>query len=515
MDSKKRVRLVISNKLKNRQIQRFVIAGSLFSLFGFFCALMYINFGVNSDAKAGIAYTWNGSTDSLWSNATNWTPNGVPVPADDITIPSTARIPVLDANINVNILILSANAQIDFNGFDLTVASSFTSNTGTIVQLRGKKLTINGTATLLGGTINENIAGAEVIISGTNTVFGNASGGPTLNSKITVNSGRLTMRNSTFNGVSDFTKNNTGADACVGNNIFNAATSITNTSTANLTFSNTTRDQFHGQLVLNSTSSGILYMAYNGVNTLFNDSVWVNSSGTGGVRFGSNNGTSTLASGKTIRVGASGFSNGTLQLRNITFNGSEDQDFQLTGTGILQVGPATTFNGNVNSVSAGLVMNGATFNGQFTAVRNGSVSNTGLGGNVFNGITQITNSGTGNFITSSSSADIFNAVLTLNSTNTGNIYVAYAGIGSAFNDNVYVNSTSTGGVRFGLLNGTSTVAAGKNILVGGLGFNSGTLLIAGVNMMDASPKSFLLGTTATLTFGPNTQFNGDVCRSSA
>lgn len=259
MDNNKRVRLVISNKLKNRQVQRFIIAGSIFSLFGFFCALMYWNLGVNSDAKAGIAYTWNGSADSLWSNAANWTPNGVPVSADDITIPSTARIPVLNANANVNILILSANSQIDLNGFDLSVASSFTSNTGSIVQLRGKKLTINGTANFLNGTFNENISGAEVIITGTNAVFGNASGGPTLNSKITVNSGRLTIRNSTFNGVSYFTKNNTGNDVCVGNNIFNAATSITNSSTANLTFSNTTRDQYHGPLVLSTTNNGILY----------------------------------------------------------------------------------------------------------------------------------------------------------------------------------------------------------------------------------------------------------------
>lgn len=251
-------------------------------------------------------------------------------------------------------------------------------------------------------------------------------------------------------------------------------------------------------------------MAYNGVNTLFNDSVWVNSSGTGGVRFGSNNGSSTLATGKTIKVGALGYSNGTLQLKNITFNGSDDQDFQLTGLGILQVGPGTTFNGNVNSVSAGLLLNGATFNGQFTAVRNGAVSNTGTGGNVFNGITQITNSGTGNIITSNTSPDIFNAALTLNSTNSGTIHVAYAGTGNAFNDNVYVNSTSTGGVRFGALNGTSNVATGKNIIVGGLGFSSGTLQITGVTVADVTPKSFVLGNTATLTLGPNSQFNGDV-----
>ncbi|MBK7964161.1 MAG: hypothetical protein IPK10_01765 [Bacteroidetes bacterium] len=46
-------------------------------------------------------------------------------------------------------------------------------------------------------------------------------------------------------------------------------------------------------------------------------------------------------------------------------------------------------------VSPGLCLNGAIFNGQFTAEKNGAVSNSGTGGNIFNGTTDITNSGTG------------------------------------------------------------------------------------------------------------------------
>jgi hypothetical protein len=150
MKNEKKIRLVVANKQKTRQVQRYIIAGSVFSVFGFFCALMYWNLGVNSDAKAGVAYSWNGSSDSLWTNASNWTPNGVPSSADDITIPSTPRIPVLNDHVTVNGLNLSTNAQIDFNGFDVTVANSFTSNAGTVVQLRGKSLSINGTANLYG-----------------------------------------------------------------------------------------------------------------------------------------------------------------------------------------------------------------------------------------------------------------------------------------------------------------------------------------------------------------------------
>ncbi|MBK7964158.1 MAG: hypothetical protein IPK10_01750 [Bacteroidetes bacterium] len=82
----------------------------------------------------------------MWTNASNWTPSGVPSSADDITIPSTPRIPIVNDHVTLNGLNLSTNAQIDFNGFDVTVTNSFTSNAGSVIQLRGRKLTINGIA---------------------------------------------------------------------------------------------------------------------------------------------------------------------------------------------------------------------------------------------------------------------------------------------------------------------------------------------------------------------------------
>ncbi len=509
MKKERKIRLEVSSKQKTRQVQRNIIVGSLFSVFGFFCALMYWNLGVNSDAKAGVAYSWNGSSDSLWTNASNWTPNGVPTSADDITIPSTPRFPIVNDNVNVNGFILSANAQIDFNGFDVTVANSFTTNAGTVIQLRGKNLTINGSANIYGGTINENVAGGNVIINGPNTNFGNSTGGPTINSALTVISGRITLRNTIFNGTTSLTKSDVGNDAAAGNNTFNGITTITNTSTSYLLFANLTKDIFNSTLTINTASSAIIYMSYNGVNTQFNDNVILNCTGSGGIRFGANNGTATIVNGKTISVGAQGFSGG-LQLSRIAFDGSGDQDFQLTGTGILTLGPATTFNGNVTSVGGGLCLNGATFNSRFTAERNGTVSNAGNGGNVFNGITQITNSGTGYVLMSNATPDVFNADVTFTSTNSGIIHVAYRGTGNAFNQNVYVNSTSTGAVRFGSSSGTSLIASGKNVLVGLLGFTNGTLQLSGISYADATAKSFVLGSSATLTIGPNTTFGGDV-----
>jgi len=510
MKKTKKISLVVANKQKTRQVQRYIIAGSVFSVFGFFCALMYWNLGFNTDAKAGVSYTWNGSADSLWTNSSNWTPNGVPSSVDDITIPTLARYPVLNSAINISALIMNTNSQCDLNGFNAIVDGSFTMNSGCGIQLRGKKLTLNGNATLNGGTISGNSVGAELSIQSPNTIFGNGIGGPTIDAILNVNTVRLSIRNSTFNGVSSFIKNGAGADACTGNNTFNAATTITNTSSSYILFSNSTRDIFNGPLTMNTSNVGIIYLAYNGVNTQFNENVEVNCTSTGGVRFGASNGTATVAAGKTIFVGAQGFSGGILQISKTTFEGTTDQNFQLTGTGVLNLGPATTFNGNVTSVGPGLCLNGTTFNGRFTAERNGAASNSGNGGNVFHGIAQITNSGTGYILLANSVKDIFNAELTLNSTNSGHIHIAYRGIINEFNDNVYVNSTSTGAIRLGASAGTSLVATGKNIMVGGQGFSNGTLQLSGVSFADNSNKTFNLGSDAILTLGPNIEFNGNV-----
>jgi hypothetical protein len=42
------------------------------------------------------SYTWNGGTSSDWATGSNWTPNGVPGSADNVTISGAGIQPVLD-----------------------------------------------------------------------------------------------------------------------------------------------------------------------------------------------------------------------------------------------------------------------------------------------------------------------------------------------------------------------------------------------------------------------------------
>jgi len=47
------------------------------------CGLLVI---VAQALRAQVNYTWNGATSTSWNTATNWTPNGIPGSADNVTL---------------------------------------------------------------------------------------------------------------------------------------------------------------------------------------------------------------------------------------------------------------------------------------------------------------------------------------------------------------------------------------------------------------------------------------------
>src|ERR1035437_4159535 len=112
--------------------------------------------------------------------------------------------------------------------------------------------------------------------------------------------------------------------------------------------------------------------------TMFNGNIIVNSTNSAanaGVYFGNGAGTAvtaTLAAGKTISVGGTGFTAGRLLLRRLIQSGSTAQSFTLTGTSMLYLGPYSTFNANVNFISPQIYLNGCTYNGTASFTKNGA-----------------------------------------------------------------------------------------------------------------------------------------------
>lgn len=289
-------------------------------------------------------------------------------------------------------------------------------------------------------------------------------GGTTFNGNVVSNSGGLYFGSCTFNGTGKFTKTGPSGDGSLGNCVFNGFTEFINTNTGNLSLDYTGADAFNADVVINNTS-------------------------TGQINFGQNGGSATLAAGRTISVGSLGFNSGLLTFRNFTQLGTTPQNLPLGTAAGLYYYPGTVFNGNIVSTSGTLYFWGTTFNGTGKFSKTGPSGDGSQGGNIFNGFTEFINS------------------------NTGNLSLDYTGV-DAFNGDVVLNNSSSGQINFGQNGGSATLAAGRTISLGSLGFNAGFLFFRNFTQVGGTPQSLPLGTSASLTFQTGNTFNGNITTTS-
>ncbi len=241
-----------------------------------------------------------------------------------------------------------------------------------------------------------------------------------------------------------------------GGSAFNGT--FTGIHTENANTYNSGSNVFGGDFELSVTKpSGYFWL---GGGDIFNGNIVVNGTTGQDIIFEG----STLASGKTITVGNSGFTAGELDLRNFTQVGTTAQNLVLTGTASLIIG-SSTFNGdltatltgtamfktNENSVFEGVVsveapaiyLNGATFNDNTTLTKTGSSQDICSGGNIFNGqVTNINIDGTGEWRLAAGNSDDFNGVVNYNVSSSGLLRPAYSSP-TTLACNVTFNSPST------------------------------------------------------------------------
>lgn len=476
---------------------------------GLLCILLLVGY-----SSYGQRY-WVSLAASNWDNTANWsaTSGG----AGGASVPGSSDLVIFDGaggrNGNCTIDIVPTVAGITVGGY-----------TGTI-DLNGNNLTISGAAnyTFSSGRItNSAVASATFAIttSGIATFSGTIFGVSTSIAPVVVcNAGQVYLHGSTFYGATTIAKTGSTNNLGNGGNVFHGATTLSNSGSAYFATGFTAADTFNGDLTLTNTGSSFIAVGDNTAGNMFNGNIIVNCTAGVGVLFGNGPGgtmSSTLASGKTITIGGTGFSAGKLQLKSFTQLGGTAQSLTFTGTGSLQLGPSSVFNGAVAFAAPQIFLQGCTYNSTAYIEKTGATNNLGAGGNTFNGATSLVNSSAAYFATGFNNPDIFNADLTI--TNTGNGFTALAdnAVGSMFNGNIIVNSTNAtanAGVTFGNGPGTAvtaTLAAGKTISVGGTGFTAGRLLLRRFTQSGATAQSFTLTGTSIAYLGPYSTFNGNV-----
>ncbi len=242
-----------------------------------------------SNNATATSYTWNGSTNSFWNVSSNWTPNGIPGSSDNVTI-------------------VTATYSVDLD----TVRSitAFTMTSGTL-SLSRYNLTINGNATFNGGTISG--SDGKLLPRGSVTNFH----GTTFNCKVDAISGQIKMNGGTFNDSLIVDQSGTSSTTGDGGGTFNKPVIIKKTGSSYLKLGNLYPDIFNANVIVYNTGNNQIQFSYGAAGTKFRGNIVLNNTGIAdGVTFGSNEGTTTLDSGKTLTIGSNDFTDATLLLKN-------------------------------------------------------------------------------------------------------------------------------------------------------------------------------------------------------
>src|SRR3989344_1834174 len=431
----------------------------------------------------------------------------------------------------------SFNGNVIFeNTGSATIGFGWNSATAVSTLADGKTISVGpngfagGTLSLRNFTQTGSTTAQALTLTGTAILTFNA--GVTFNSNVTATAPQVNLNGATFNGTADITKNGGTSNTWTGGNTFNGATTITNSTspTAHIYMTTTSPDIFNADVTFTITALGYIYPAYQAAGTQFNGNIIVNATANGGVYFGSNGGTSTLADTKTITVGVSGFNNGQLAFKGFTQTGTTAQSFTLTTSAYLYFYTGSTFNGNVNFSAPRILLSGTTFNGNVTLNKTGSANNDGVGGNTFGNeatdVISITNSGSGYLRLANTNGDTFNGDVSFVNSGSSYIEVAYNSI-STFAGNFSLSSSGsntiaagTGTVEFTKTSGTQTFDSGgktvKRLTHSGAGtlqlvtnnLTVNTTLTNSAGTLDLNGKN-LTPTSATFTNDATIKLTGD------
>jgi hypothetical protein len=155
----------------------------------------------------GNIFTWTGAVNGDWFNTGNWDRGTVPGAIDDVILVPITNQPVLTNNAVVNNLTSNTGSILDLKGFVL-VANGNVDLAGSIVDgVGGGGVTLTGTGNQVRGTINaEAVVVGSYVMNGSFIISGNLSvqgsldlGGNTAQvggSFLTINNGGLKMINS-------------------------------------------------------------------------------------------------------------------------------------------------------------------------------------------------------------------------------------------------------------------------------------------------------------------------------
>lgn len=417
----------------------------------------------------------NNTTADIYNGTATFTSNS----NQQINIAHTSGLTQFNNHVFINSL-TTGTIQIGVNGGQSRIASGFS------IQ-NGSSGINSGTVNIRNLTQQGNVAN---VIAASNSASVNIQNNCNFGGNVTLTTGNSTFTNSVFAGNLTVTKLSNAGNTWAGGNTINGNFTLNhNGSGGTIVMGSVNPDVIAGNAVFSINGNGIIDFAATSLNNSINGIITLTSSSTSassGVRFGQSGGTLTL--GNTVEIGASGFSNGVIRLRNITQTVNAPIDLiQTTGAAQLYFESGTVINGNVNVSFPRLFLNGSTFNSTAAFSKSGTGNDFSNGGNIFNSTVQFTNNSNSSIYLANTTADIFNSQVTfLDGVGSGIIFPAHTALNNQFNGNIIAGSTSAGGVRFGQNGGSSILSSGNTLLLHPSGMSAGELRIRNFQHMGSN-----------------------------
>lgn len=499
---------------------------------------------------AQTTYTWDGSTDTDFATADNWTPSGVPGSGDNIIIADVTNKPVLDGNRTVNEITLNASSTLKLATYTLTVSNKSTLYAGTIEN--GKLKMTSGSATFNGATLD-----CEVDVKASVSYLSNND----FKKKVTLETTYTSQLNT-------------------GGNHYRDTTTLTQSGPTYWYTGHTNPDSFLAPLTFNLNSANLTMMAYNSAGNYFADDVVLNNfSGNTGkyIRIcDQSSATAHFAGDITLNVdslsgdinfedgiithdgelliGSTGYSSGRLYLEGYRQSGSQTVDLSaMNHNSLLTLGPNLELEGDFEGPDVQTtLLSGSHFKGDINipGVRawqaitvDGKARfdlsyavQVNTGGNLFKDSLIVTQSNATHFYSGHTNPDTVLGPMVFNLETDENAYLVYNSSGNYYADEVTINNHSgntTRAVYFGFLSsGSGTFAkdiilnvdstSGSVIFRSGLMTHSGTLRIGnegfhsgGLTLQGYAQDSILpmdltaMDHNSALTLGPSLTLEGD------
>jgi hypothetical protein len=437
---------------------------------------------------------------------------------------------------NGNIIVSSANGQgVQFCGGNNTATATLSSGYGISLGAGGftaGTLLLRQFTQLGNAPTALTLTGATTLLQvGPSSAFGG---------NFTVTSPRILLNGAVFTDSVSLTKTGATGEWSVGGNTFNSTLVVNQQGAGYFGFANGAPDIYNGDVYANNNSTERIIFGNNPTGNQFNGNIILTQIGSSvGIAFGWSATTNeTQAAGKTISIGAAGFTTGYLQIERFTQLGNTPMNLPLTGASALTFGPSSAIGGDVISTSGSLYFNGSTFSGVVNSTKTGSTNDYSNGNNIFNDSATLTDAGSGFLLFGNGNADQFNSVSTFNNTGSSSIFVAYNSSnnifggtatfnntptantpiyvsqnspGTIFNGNIVVTSTNGQGVLFcGGATASATLSSGNTISVGPAGFSTGTLSLRQFTQSGPTTQSITLTGNGNLTFGPSSAIGGNI-----